>query len=82
MNCPHCSKSIELKDVKDKKTGFWSNFWFCKECDKTVDPTNVGQGPAMKIIEDALQAAYARKAKDYWFQDPYYNVSLDDSDGD
>lgn len=50
MICSECyNPTVELKNSKDPKTGFWLNFWFCNECNRRVDP--------MKSIDETLEDA-------------------------
>lgn len=57
MNCEKCgSRHIKLEHQKDRETGFWSNYWWCPDCEARVNP----QGSIIvsrKQITDAVHKA-------------------------
>jgi hypothetical protein len=65
MYCPHCSKPIDVVNEKDKKTGYWSNYWFCKPCDKKVDPVK----SIAEIVSDYREMAIELE-KSFWGASP------------
>jgi hypothetical protein len=68
MKCFRCGDKAELKDVRNKETGMWSNSWRCAACGPTKPvPDNPHESsiilpcPAYQMMIDDMVKMYGHQ---------------------
>lgn len=51
MKCNQCYAKIELVHERDRVTRMHSNYWWCGECNKRVEPSQPGMLVSMGQIQ-------------------------------